>query len=113
LLQFAAIETIKQNYEGFELSDDILNWVHEIGSAGNPTTLRVNLPIKLIGKHAKKTTDLGQLLEMFAGLEPFTAYDENSSENKVLYLEEIEETPRHILMNYANEGVIIEEKPEN
>jgi hypothetical protein len=48
---------------------------------------------------------------MFAGLEPFTAYDENSSENKVLYLEEIEEIPRHILMNYANEGVIIEEKP--
>lgn len=108
LTDFLGVKTVQAMYSGFEISDEGLNWVHEVGSTGEKTTIRVFLPHELLGKIFGDGSPLDQLVQAMKVFKPWVV---SGDRGNVQYLIELLPEHRVLLEMYSSQGVIIQDKP--
>jgi len=96
-------ELLSDSIDSFVVSEDIQNWTVITGSTGNPTTLRVYIPSKLLNEVTNTGNHLDLLIKSMAPLGSFTQKLENGT---LQYLEILEDEPRAILEDVNYKGLI-------
>ena len=102
-LQGISIESLKQSFIGFTESEN--DWIHETGSTGNPTTVRVFIPSDLFAKVMYTGEPLDMLIQAMSPLKDFTTRNDAGI---VQYLEELLPEHRALLEMYVD--ILIENK---
>jgi len=106
-LEYIALETIKSIHSEFIESEEITNWTIETSSNGNPTTVRILIPLELVGK----VTNTGNALDLLIQkMTPFSNWVTRGEKSSVQYLEFLLPEDETILDSYSDSGVVINRK---
>ena len=107
LMMFIGIQTLLNNFIGFEKVDESLgsNWIFETGSTNMPITLRILIPNELIISTMYTKTPLDLLIQSMSYLSNWSI---RSEKNIVQYLEEL--LPEHQTILELYNEIIIENK---
>jgi len=91
----------------YSKSTDLQNWTIPTGTNDEPTVIRVYLPTKLVNKHLWTGSDLDILMQ---AMKIFKDYKQTLENGSMQYLKFLQNADKLVLENYANEGIIIEDK---